>query len=95
MIDLVRASGWRGGRLQAHNRAMSTNGHDRPTTLDPEAPGLDEDTRQRRRALAELQKLSVDELFQLMVRYGIYTENGELTPPYRDDGEPSACRPTD
>lgn len=74
---------------------MSINGHDRLTTLDPEAPGLDEETRQRRRALAELQKLSVDELFQLMVRYGIYTEDGALTPPYQDDGEPSACRPTD
>jgi hypothetical protein len=64
-------------------------------TLDPEAPGLDEETRRRRRALAKLQQLSVEELFQTMVRAGIYTEDGELTPPYRDDGEPSACRPTD
>jgi hypothetical protein len=39
--------------------------------------------------------LSVDELFQTMVDAGIYTEDGELAPPYRDDGEPSACRPTD
>jgi hypothetical protein len=30
-----------------------------------------------------------------MVDAGIYTEDGELAPPYRDDGEPSACRPTD
>ena len=26
---------------------------------------------------------------------GILTKDGELTPPYRDDAEPSACRPTD
>jgi hypothetical protein len=73
--------------------SCATNG--KLPTLDPEAPGLDEDTRRRRRALAELQKLSVDELFRVAVRAGIYTEDGELTPPYRDDGEPSACRPTD
>lgn len=82
------------GRLQAHNCPMSANGNHPLAPLDPEAPGLDEETRQRRRALAELQKLSVDELFQLMVRYGIYTEDGKLTPPYSND-EPSACRPTD
>ncbi len=63
--------------------------------LDPDAPGLDEDTRQRRRSLVELQKLSVLDLFQVAVRAGIYTEDGQLTPPYRDDGDPSACRPTD
>jgi hypothetical protein len=73
---------------------MSANGKDH-LTLDPEAPGLDEETRRRRRALAKLQQLSVEELFQVMVRAGIYTAEGELTPPYRDDGEPSACRPTD
>ena len=64
-------------------------------TLDPEAPGLDEETRRRRRALAKLQQLSMEEFFQFLVRVGIYTEDGELTPPYRDDGEPSAYRPTD
>lgn len=63
--------------------------------LDPEAPGLDDETRARRRALAELQQLSVEELFQVMVRTGIYTADGQLTKPYRDDGEPSAHRPTD
>lgn len=73
---------------------MSTNGKER-VALDPDAPGLDEDTRQRRRALVELQKLSLEELFQVAVRAGIYTEDGQLAPPYRDDGEPSACRPTD
>ena len=63
--------------------------------LDPEAPGLDDETRARRRVLLELTKMSVEELAALAVRAGIYTEDGELTPPYRDDGEPSACRPTD
>jgi hypothetical protein len=33
--------------------------------------------------LAELQKLSVEELFQVAVRAGIYTQDGQLTPPCR------------
>jgi hypothetical protein len=72
---------------------MSTNG--KKPTLDPDAPGLDEETRRRRRVLAEMEQLSTEEVFQLMVRAGIYTVDGQLTPPYRDDAEPSACRPTD
>ena len=72
---------------------MSTNG--KKPTLDPDAPGLDEETRRRRRVLAEMEQLSAEEMFQLMVRAGIYTADGQLTPPYRDDAEPSACRPTD
>jgi hypothetical protein len=72
---------------------MITDGK-RPT-LDPEAPGLDEDTRHRRRMLAEMEQMSTDALVQLAVRAGILTEDGQLTPPYRDDAEPSACRPTD
>lgn len=32
-------------------------------TLDPEAPGLDEETRRRRRALVKLQQASNDEIF--------------------------------
>lgn len=62
--------------------------------LDPDTPGLDEDTRRRRRILAETANMSVEEIFALAVEAGIYTEDGELTPPYRSD-EPSACRPTD
>jgi hypothetical protein len=62
--------------------------------LDPEAPGLDEDTRRRRRALLKMQQASVEEIFQAAVRAGIYTEDGKLTPPYCGD-EPSAHRPTD
>ena len=72
---------------------MSTNG--KLPTLDPEAPGLDEDTRRRRRVLAEMEQMTPDELVQLAVRASILTKDGQLTPPYRDDAEPSACRPTD
>lgn len=63
--------------------------------LDPDAPGLDDETRNRRRALAKLAAMSVDELFALAVRAGIYTPDGQLTEHYRDDAEPSASRPTD
>jgi hypothetical protein len=73
---------------------MSGNGQFKPT-LDPEAPGLDEMTRRRRRVLAKMEQMSPDALFQLAVRAGIFTEDGQLTPPYRDDAEPSASRPTD
>lgn len=62
--------------------------------LDPNAPGLDEETRQRRRVLAQLRNMSLAELDQVMVRAGIFTEDGQLTEPYRND-EPSASRPTD
>jgi hypothetical protein len=73
---------------------MSGDGKLKPT-LDPEAPGLDEDTRRRRRVLARMQQMSDAEMFQLCVRAGVYTADGQLTPPYRDDAEPSASRPTD
>jgi hypothetical protein len=63
--------------------------------LDPNAPGLDEATRRRRRALAEMQRMSTDDLFKLAVRAGIYTKSGKLAKHYRDDGEPSRHRPTD
>ncbi|WP_394842386.1 hypothetical protein LZC95_35620 [Pendulispora brunnea] len=64
-------------------------------TLDPEAPGLDEMTRRRRRALAELEAMTAAELFQVAVRAGIYTKDGKLTKHYRNDAEPSATRPSD
>jgi len=73
---------------------MSSDGKFKPT-LDPEAPGLDEETRRRRRILAKMEQMSNEEIFQLCVRAGIYTADGQLTPPYRDDAEPSASRPTD
>lgn len=62
--------------------------------LDPNAPGLDEMTRKRRRALVSMQQMSTEELFQLAVRAGIYTKKGKLTKPYRTNGEPSVSRPT-
>ena len=50
----------------------------------------------RQAALAELRKLSSAEIFQVAVRAGIYTEDGELTAPYRSDtSTESATRPTD
>jgi hypothetical protein len=42
---------------------MSTNGK-KNLVLDPEAPGLDEETRRRRRVLASLHALPVEELFR-------------------------------
>ena len=61
-------------------------------SLDPEAPGLDEATRRRRRALAKMQQMSTEELFGVMVRAGIYTADGKLTAPYRST-KPSLYRP--
>ena len=55
--------------------------------LDPNAPGLDEMTRKRRRALASMQQMSATALLQLAVRAGIYTKSGKLTKPYRKNGE--------
>jgi hypothetical protein len=48
-----------------------------------------------RRALALAEKMTDEELFQIAVRAGIYTKSGRLRKPYRDDQNPSACRPTD
>lgn len=67
---------------------------DKIKMLDPEAPGLDEATRRRRRVLVYLHSLPIDELMKTFVEAGIYTEDGELTEPYRSE-EPSATRPTD
>lgn len=63
--------------------------------LDPNAPGLDEMTRKRRRALVSMQQMSTEELLRLAVRAGIYTKKGKLKKPYRKDAEPSASRPAD
>jgi hypothetical protein len=63
--------------------------------LDPKAPGLDDMTRLRRRALAKMQAMTGSELFAMAVRAGIYTKAGKLTAHYRADAEPSASRPTD
>ena len=58
----------------------------RPSSLDAE-------TMARRAVLARMSKMSAEELFALAVRAGIYTPQGKLTRPYRDDTGPSACRP--
>lgn len=73
---------------------MSANGKHKPT-LDPDAPGLDDDTRRRRRVLAGMEQMSGDELVALAKDAGILTAEGLLAPQYRDDAEPSASRPTD
>jgi hypothetical protein len=55
--------------------------------LDPEAPGLDEETRQRRRALLAMRNMSSKERMAIAVKAGIYTEDGQLTEKYRHDNE--------
>jgi hypothetical protein len=45
--------------------------------------------------LAEMEQMSGDELVELAKDAGILTADGQLAPQYRDDAEPSACRPTD
>jgi hypothetical protein len=47
------------------------------------------------RVLARLRGMTRDEAFALAVEAGIYTPDGELTPPYREDAGPSLYRPTD
>ncbi len=79
----------------AHDDEVSVRKSKKKLRLDPKAPGLDDETRRRRRVLAEMQRMSPEELFQLAVRAGIYTKKGKLTKNYRDDASPSACRPTD
>jgi hypothetical protein len=38
--------------------------------------------------------MTPDEFLASAVRAGIYTSDGQLTANYRDDAEPSVCRPT-
>jgi hypothetical protein len=66
----------------------------RPQALDPDAPGLDDMTRRRRIVLRRITEKTDAEILASLVDAGIYTPQGELTPPYRNDAEPSACRPT-
>ena len=47
------------------------------------ASALESDARAQQRALARLRRMTADELFQLAVRAGIYTPDGELAAPYR------------
>ncbi len=54
--------------------------------LDPEAPGLDEDTRVRRRVLARMQQMSHAEFHQILVHAGIYNTDGTVAEPYTVPG---------
>jgi hypothetical protein len=47
-------------------------------------------TRQRRRILAEMQRFTPREAFELAVRAGIYTPDGRLTPPTSARSKPGA-----
>jgi hypothetical protein len=58
---------------------------DMKPSLDPEEPGLDEETRQRRRALAAMFKMTPDQRRAIAVRAGIYTPDGRLTKHYGGD----------
>ena len=82
-------------KVETGTETVSARSSKAKSKLDPNAPGLDEATRERRRALAKMQGMSATELTQLAVRAGIYTKAGKLTAPYRSDAEPSASRPTD
>jgi hypothetical protein len=53
--------------------------------LDPEAPGLDEQTRRRRRVLADMRKMSPEELRDFAKQVGILTPDGSLAERYLDD----------
>ncbi|EYF06402.1 hypothetical protein [Chondromyces apiculatus] len=82
------------GGVQAHDgEAMSRKSAKKKALPKPE--NLDAETRARRQVLAEMREMTPQQLFELAVRAGIYTKDGKLTPPYRDDAPPSACRPTD
>jgi hypothetical protein len=74
---------------------VSTRNGKPKVKLDPNAPGLDEETRRRRQVLADMQRMNPKQLLQLAVRAGIYTKSGKLAKEYRDDAAPSASRPTD
>lgn len=54
---------------------------------------LDEATKERRQVLANMEKMSPDELFQIAVRAGIYTKDGKVEAPYREDAAPSVYQP--
>ena len=44
--------------------------------------------------MEDLYNMSDADILQLAVDAGIFTPDGELTANYRDDAEPSVCRPT-
>jgi hypothetical protein len=64
------------------------SGTTRARRTDPESAS---EADRRRAALAELQQLTTTGLFDVAVRAGIYTEDGQLTEPYTVD-KPSKRR---
>jgi len=60
---------------------------------------LDPETRERRALLRQMieehSKMSPEECLAHLVKLGTHNPDGTLTEHYRDDGEPSLCRPTD
>jgi hypothetical protein len=47
-----------------------------------------------REVLEDMYNMTHLEFLESLVDAGIYTPDGELTANYRDDAEPSVCRPT-
>ena len=45
--------------------------------------------------LVALYSMSDEEFLRIGVSAGIWTPDGQLTANFRDDAEPSTCRPTD
>ncbi len=81
--------------LPAQNGSAMRQKKKATAKFERKTTGVDASLAAVRRATAKLGKMSPDEIFSLAVRAGIYTKDGRLTPPYRDDAGPSACRPTD
>ncbi len=62
---------------------MSKEAYDKDNLNTKSFTKLDSNDVKRRKALEEMEKMSADEIFDLAVRAGIYTNDGELTPPYK------------
>lgn len=60
------------------------NNREKGPKLDPNELELDEDTRKRKQALAQMDNMTIEELSQLAVRAGIYNEDGSLAEYYCD-----------
>lgn len=66
-----------------------------PVDDDDDESWRDRVSPEGRRHLEALKKMSTEQILAIAVRAGISTPDGQLTANYRDDGEPSICRPTD
>ena len=54
----------------------------------PRRVTVDPATKARREVLAAMEKMSGTQLLDLAIRAGIYTKDGQLTPPYREETTP-------